>query len=50
VVGNQALIPIAILSALGGLMALVLLPAHPVIADDSEEFDQEPILAVSLEA
>ena len=45
-----ALIPIAILSALGGVMALLLLPAHPVVADDSEPPQVEPFLAAPLEA
>ena len=45
-----ALIPIAILSAVGGVMALLLLPAHPVVADDSEDGGDVPAIAAPVEA
>jgi hypothetical protein len=45
-----SLIPIAILSGLGGLMTLLLLPAHPLLPADSQETDEEAALAAPLEA
>jgi hypothetical protein len=41
---------VAVLSALGGLMALLLLPAYPRLQADSEEAEEEPALTAALEA
>jgi EmrB/QacA subfamily drug resistance transporter len=41
---------VAVLSGLGGLMALLLLPAHPRLQADSEEAEEEPALTAALEA
>ena len=43
-----ALILIAILSGVGGLMTLLLLPAHPVLPADSETAHL-PVLALKAE-
>ena len=45
---SVALILIAILSGVGGLMTLLLLPAHPVLPANSETADL-PVLALKAE-
>jgi hypothetical protein len=40
----------AVLSGVGGLMTLLLLPAHPLLPPDSEEAEEEPGFAAPLEA
>jgi hypothetical protein len=45
---NVALILVAVLSGVGGLMTLLLLPAHPLPLVDSEAVDV-PVLALNAE-